>query len=67
MVTQVGGVGVGAYLSLIGRRRGCGLGVGGKHFLGKLQHMGIRSRKKKPPLTGLILSQERHGEILQSK
>ena len=46
MVTQVGGVGVGAYLSLIGRRRGCGLGVGGKHFLGKLQHMGIRSRKK---------------------
>ena len=52
MVTQVGGVGVGAYLSLIGRRRGWGLGVGGKHFLGKLQHMGIRSRKKKPPLTG---------------
>ena len=28
MVTQVGGVGVGAYLSLIGRGRGCGLGVG---------------------------------------
>ena len=63
----MGGVGVGAYLSLIGRRRGCGLGVGGEHLLGKLQHMGIRSRKKKPPLTGLILSQKRRGEALQSK
>ena len=26
IVTQVGGVGVGTYLSLIGRRRGCGSG-----------------------------------------
>ena len=67
MVTQEGGVGVGAYLSLIGRRRGCGLGVGGEHLLGKLQHMGIRRRKQKPPLTGLIPSQEKHREILQSK
>ena len=38
----------------------------GEHLLGKLQHMGIRRQKQKPPLTGLIPSQEKHREILQS-
>ena len=42
-------------------------GSGGDHLLGKLQHMGIRRQKQKPPLTGLIPSQEKHRKILQSK
>ena len=66
MVTQVGGVGVGAYLSLIGRRRGCGLGWGVSTSW-ESSSIWVSEAEKKPPLTGLILSQERHGEILQSK